>query len=91
VRDKAVQLGDIDPELLLRLEHIIVSHQNLPEWGSPIAPHTPEALLVHYADEIDAKFHMLAMALETGPVGDEEFTPRDNALRRPVFRGLRRS
>ena len=88
VRDKAAQLGDVDAELLLRLEHIIVSHQNLPEWGSPIAPHTPEALLVHYADEIDAKFHMLATALEADPADDEEFTPRDNALRRAVFRGL---
>jgi 3'-5' exoribonuclease len=91
VREKAAQLGDLDAETLLRLEHIIVSHQNLPEWGSPIAPHTPEALLVHYADEIDAKFHMLATALETEPAGDEEFTPRDNALRRPVFRSLRNS
>lgn len=87
VREKAAELGGLDAETLLRLEHIIVSHQNLPEWGSPIAPHTPEALLVHYADEIDAKFHMLATALETDPVGEEVFTPRDNALRRPVFRG----
>jgi 3'-5' exoribonuclease len=90
VREKAAELGGLDAETLLRLEHIIVSHQNLPEWGSPIAPHTPEALLVHYADEIDAKFHMLATALENEPVGEEMFTPRDNALRRPVFRGLNR-
>ena len=25
----------IDPETLLRLEHVIVSHQRLPEWGCP--------------------------------------------------------
>ena len=68
--------------------HIIIAHQNLPEWGSPIAPHTPEALLVHYADDTDAKFHMMATALETDPPEDEEFTPRDNAMRRQIFRGL---
>ncbi|REJ86718.1 MAG: nucleotide-binding protein, partial [Planctomycetota bacterium] len=70
------------------LEHIIVAHQNLPEWGSPIAPHTPEALLVYFADDIDAKFHMMARALESEPIGDDLFTPRDNPLRRAIFRGL---
>ncbi|QDT66446.1 3'-5' exoribonuclease YhaM family protein [Calycomorphotria hydatis] len=89
VRDYAANVKDFDEETLLRLEHIIISHQNLPEWGSPIAPHTPEALLVHYADEIDAKFQMVATALEAEPAaGGEEFTPRDNALRRGIFRGL---
>ena len=28
---------------LLRLEHLILSHQRLPEWGSPKPPMTPEA------------------------------------------------
>lgn len=87
VRDYAQKLTDFPPETLLRLEHIIVSHQNLPEWGSPIAPHTPEALLVHYADDIDAKFHMMATALEADPESDEPFTPRDNPMRRAIFRG----
>jgi len=88
VREKARELGEIDPETLLRLEHIIVSHQNLPEWGSPVAPHTPEALLVYFADDLDAKFHMVARALEAEPAPGEQFTSRDNPLRRPIFRGL---
>jgi 3'-5' exoribonuclease len=88
VRDKARELGDIDPETLLRLEHIIVAHQNLPEWGSPVAPHTLEALLVHFADDLDAKYHMMARALTGDPAPGEEFTSRDNPLRRMIFRGL---
>jgi 3'-5' exoribonuclease len=35
VRDTAHELGDVNPELVQMLEHIIVSHLNLPEWGSP--------------------------------------------------------
>ncbi len=89
VRERGKDVPGLDRETLLRLEHIIVAHQNLPEWGSPIAPHTPEALLVYFADDVDAKFHMLAASLETDSQGDEEFTPRDNALRRSIFRGLR--
>ncbi len=89
IRDKAKLIDELDEETLLRLEHIIIAHQNRPEWGSPIAPHTPEALLVHYADDIDAKFHMMAEALKEPVESDDEFTNRDNGLRRNVFRGLR--
>lgn len=88
VRDAAREVPELSEDTLLRLEHIIISHQNLPEWGSPVAPHTPEALLVHYSDEIDAKFHMFATLLETEPTEGEVFTSRQNAMRRAIFRGL---
>ena len=85
VREAAVGRG-IDADLLLRLEHIIVSHQRLPEWGSPKPPMTPEALLVHYADDCDAKFHMMAMILREdtspGPV-----TSNKNVLFQKIYRG----
>jgi 3'-5' exoribonuclease len=77
---------DVDREILLRLEHIIISHQRLPEWGSPKPPMTPEALLVHYADDVDAKYQMMATILRDdanpGPV-----TSRKNALQQKVYRG----
>jgi 3'-5' exoribonuclease len=77
---------DVDPELLLRLEHIVVSHQRLPEWGSPKPPMTPEALLVHYADDVDAKYNMMFLALRddttSGPM-----TSNKNTLYQRVYRG----
>jgi 3'-5' exoribonuclease len=77
---------DIDAEVLLRLEHVIVSHQRLPEWGSPKPPMTPEALIVHYADDLDAKYQMMAAILRDdtnpGPV-----TSKKNALFQKVYRG----
>jgi 3'-5' exoribonuclease len=86
VRDAAAD-SDLDPETVLRLEHLILSHQRLPEWGSPKPPMTPEALLVHYADDIDAKYNMMTAILgedtTPGPV-----TSRKNALGHKVFRGL---
>ncbi|MEM7810954.1 MAG: HD domain-containing protein [Planctomycetota bacterium] len=96
VRDRGLKTDGLDAETLLRLEHVVVSHQGKPEWGSPVEPTTPEALLVHYADDIDAKFEMVAGALTPGDGGEtkgpttpgEEFTGRDNALRRAIFRGL---
>src|SRR5262249_41619948 len=38
VRDTARELGDVNPDLLQLLEHILIAHLNLPEWGSPRLP-----------------------------------------------------
>jgi len=85
VRETAVGRS-IDPEILLRLEHVIVSHQRLPEWGAPKPPMTPEALIVHYADDLDAKMNMLVCVLKEdtteGPV-----TSKRNAMAQQFYRG----
>jgi 3'-5' exoribonuclease len=73
-------------ETLLRLEHLIISHQRLPEWGSPKPPMTPEALLVHYADDIDAKFHMMAEILRNDTC-DGPVTSKKNVLMQQVYKG----
>lgn len=87
IREFAAGIPELDPELLMNLEHILISHQGLPEWGSPIRPATPEALLVHYADDIDAKFYIMASAITNSPHGDDPFTTPDNPLRRMIYRG----
>jgi 3'-5' exoribonuclease len=83
---EAVAGRPLDPDVLLRLEHVIISHQRLPEWGSPKPPMTPEALIVHYADDLDAKYQMMAAILRDdtnpGPV-----TSKKNVLFQKVYRG----
>ena len=76
----------LDPETLLRLEHLIVAHQRLPEWGSPKPPMTPEALIVHHADDLDAKLQMMVATISDTP-GNGEFTSHRNPLRQAIFRG----
>jgi 3'-5' exoribonuclease len=77
----------LHPDTLLRLEHLIITHQGRPEWGSPKPPMTPEALLVHFADDIDAKYHMMVAVLREdtspGPV-----TSKKNVLMQHVYRGI---
>lgn len=77
---------NLAPDVLLRLEHIIVSHQRLPEWGSPKPPMTPEALLVHYADDLDAKYNMLCNAL-ADDANPGPFTSSKNPLGNRIYRG----
>ncbi|MFZ5832993.1 MAG: 3'-5' exoribonuclease YhaM family protein [Planctomycetota bacterium] len=83
---EAAERWPLPGDLQLRLEHILIAHQRLPEWGSPKPPMTPEALLVHYADDVDAKFCMMAAVLKddrtAGPV-----TSGKNVLMQQVYRG----
>jgi 3'-5' exoribonuclease len=85
VREMAVG-RTIDPEFLLRLEHVIVSHQRLPEWGAPKPPMTPEALIVHYADDLDAKMNMLVCTLKEDTT-DGPVTSKRNAMAQQFYRG----
>ena len=77
----------ISPEILLRLEHVIISHQRLPEWGAPKPPMTPEALIVHYADDMDAKYNMMFCVLRDD-TSDDSCTSKKNVLYQKVFKGL---
>jgi 3'-5' exoribonuclease len=86
VRDTARELGDIHPELLQLLEHVLVAHLALPEWGSPRLPLVPEALILHHADDLDAKLEMYVRCLSRD-VEDGPFTARDPILNRQLFKG----
>ena len=47
---------------------------------------TPEALLVHYADDIDAKFQMMVDVLRDDTTAGP-FTSRKSPLAQAVYRG----
>jgi 3'-5' exoribonuclease len=86
VRDTARELGDVNPDLLQLLEHVLISHLNHPEWGSPRLPLVPESLIIHHADDLDAKLEMYARCL-TRDKADGPFTARDPVLGRQLFKG----
>jgi 3'-5' exoribonuclease len=67
VREVGAAIPGLDPRKLMLLEHIILSHQGRKEWSSPVEPRTLEALLVHYADDIDAKANMFVEAVLSEP------------------------
>lgn len=88
VRD-AAEAAKLPLETRLRLEHLVLSHQSSADWGSPVAPMTPEALIVATANELEFRYHALADALATPKSpGNEEFSSKENPLRRRIFRGL---
>jgi 3'-5' exoribonuclease len=85
IRDTARELGDLNPELVQLLEHIVISHLNLPEWGSPRLPLVPESLIIHHADDLDAKLEMYLRCL-TRDNEEGSFTARDPVLNRRLYK-----
>lgn len=83
VVEEAATLPALPPERLLHLQHLIASHQGRLEWASPKVPQTLEALLLHYADDLDSKMNpAMALVEATGP---GEFSGYDRALERSLY------
>ena len=47
----------------LHLEHLILSHHGQKDWGSPVEPHTPEAVVLHQADLASARVNQALQAV----------------------------
>jgi len=75
----------IEQAVLDALVHIILSHHGEYEYGSPKLPATPEAFMVCYIDNLDAKVNMVTMAIENEP-GDSNWTAWKNALQTRLYR-----
>ncbi len=56
---KIGQEFSIDPEIILLLQHMILSHHYEPEFGSPKRPMFPEAEVLHHLDMIDARMNTM--------------------------------
>lgn len=76
----------LDPKLQLQLEHIVLTHQRLAEWGSPKPPMSMEAVIVHHADSLDALLGVHENILR-GDDAPGEMTVKKNLLGYPIYKG----
>lgn len=85
VHEAAQRVGRMDGEVLIRLEHAIISHHGELEWGAPKRPSTIEALLLHHADNLDAKAAGFVSLAAGAFAAQERWTDADNLFRRPLY------
>lgn len=94
LHDRAQQLMHqgvrLPPNTLMVLQHIILSHHGEPEHGAAKRPSTPEAILVHALDNMDAKLDAALDAARPAHAGAEwlggNFTERVWSLEAKMFR-----
>ena len=84
VAREAEAIPEIGDERRLLLLHLIASHQGRPEWDSPRVPQVIEALILHYADDLDAKVNQAGSLVSGVEAG--EWTAYDRSLERSFFR-----
>jgi 3'-5' exoribonuclease len=91
VEEKAKQaeatLGEPIPRPLIDvLQHIILSHHDKPEFGSPKVPATPEAIAVHMIENMDAKLTMALGTCRSGEEGEGNWTEYMKAFGGKLYR-----
>lgn len=75
-------------ETRILLLHLLLSHHGQKEWGSPRRPKTIEALLLHYADYIDAYLSTYRETTEKARERGELWTEYQRMFERFLFAGL---
>jgi 3'-5' exoribonuclease len=86
IAEKLRALPDFPPTLRTLLEHMIVSHHGRLEFGSPKLPQFPEALLLHYLDDMDSKMECMRALVEHDRQVDGHFTAYNASLERTILK-----
>ena len=67
------------------LEHLIISHHGEYEYGSPKLPMFPEALMLHYLDDLDSKMESMRAQFEREADLESPWTSYNASLGRPLL------
>jgi 3'-5' exoribonuclease len=88
IEKKLATLPEFPPRLRVLVEHMVLSHHGRYEYGSPKLPMIPEAILLHYLDDMDAK--MQTVRAEFGKAANAgrdgaQMTEWVRAMERPLL------
>jgi 3'-5' exoribonuclease len=82
---KLAQFPDFPRELKILIEHLIISHHGEYEFGSPKLPMFPEALMLHYLDNLDSKMESMRAQFEREAASEGPWTGYNSSLSRPLL------
>src|SRR3954453_4454877 len=86
VAEKLPGLPDFPPALRALVEHMILSHHGELEYGSPKVPQFPEALLLHYLDNLDSKMECMRALIDNDRQVEGCFTSYHQILSRSALK-----
>jgi len=82
---KLAKLPDFPAELKTLLEHMIISHHGQYDFGSPKLPMFPEALMLHYLDDLDSKMEAMRAHFDRESELEGPWTSYNASLGRPLL------
>jgi len=88
IQRKIDRIPGFPPPKRILVEHLILSHHGKYEFGSPKLPMTPEAILLHYLDDLDAKMQTVRTEFarnEANGRSAAELTEWVRSLERPLL------
>jgi 3'-5' exoribonuclease len=85
LHEKIAQIEGFPSELKILIEHLIISHHGHYEFGSPKLPMFPEALMLHYMDDLDSKMEAMRTQLERDAETESPWTAYNSSLARPLL------
>ena len=86
--DRTIQAIEGFPsDLALQLKHLILSHQGQLEFASPVVPQTIEAIILHYADEMDAKADAFTHIIKTQKSKGKRWSDWVHLINRYIYLG----
>jgi 3'-5' exoribonuclease len=84
--EKLHGLPGFPPNLRTLVEHMVLSHHGHLEFGSPKLPQFPEALLLHYLDDLDSKMEAMRALIENDRQLEGCFTSFNLPLERAALK-----
>jgi 3'-5' exoribonuclease len=89
IGEKLERIPDFPPRLRTLVEHLVLSHHGALEFGSPKLPLFPEALLLHYLDDLDAKMECMRALVQHDRQVEGHWTGYCAPLERVVLKKLK--
>lgn len=84
VKERISRIENFPYEIALPMEHMILSHHGYNEYGSPVRPATPEAVVLHLIDSYDARINHLG-CLMRGIDPEREWSNFDKILGTAIY------
>src|ERR1700757_222111 len=85
LHEKLTLVPGFPDELKVLIEHLIISHHGHYEFGSPKLPMFPEALMLHYLDDLDSKMESMRAQFEREAELETPWTSYNPSLARPLL------
>src|SRR5215469_6886589 len=82
---KVAEIPGFPDEMKTLLQHLIISHHGQYEFGSPKLPMFPEALMLHYLDDLDSKMESMRAHFEREADLESPWTSYNGSLGRPLL------